>query len=79
MERKNTNILICPFGNTEIMMVYLLWKSSANPALLKEQGFSEDIINAVDLLERRPDETFLQYVERASNSKYAKDIIKAGI
>ena len=51
-----------PFGNTEIMMVYLLWKSSANPALLKEQGFSEDIIKAVDLLERKPDETFLQYV-----------------
>jgi hypothetical protein len=39
----------------------------------------EDIINAVDLLERRPEETFLQYVERASNSEYAKDIIKAGI
>ena len=68
-----------PFGNTEIMMVYLLWKSSANPALLKEQGFTEDIINAVDLLERKPDETFLQYVERASNNEYAKDIIKAGI
>ena len=65
-----------PFYETEELMVYLLDKVSTKPAQLREQNFPDEIVNAVEALVRKPDETFLQYVERAAQNVIAKEIIE---
>lgn len=65
-----------PFYETKKLMVYLLNKVSANPVQLREQNFPDEIVNAVETLIRKPDETFLQYVKRAAQNIIAKEIIE---
>lgn len=57
-------------------IVYFLHKVSINPHILKKQGFSNEIIEAVKALERKPMEDFMDYVKRVARNEIAISILK---
>lgn len=44
------------------------------PQLLTEKGFDEDVVEAVLALSRRPDETYADFIVRASQNEIAKEV-----
>lgn len=46
---------------------------------LEEEGFSSEVVEALDALTRRPDETYMEFVERAGNHPIARPVKIADI
>ena len=44
------------------------------PQMLKEMGFDDDIVEAVLALSHRPDETYAEFIVRASKNEIAKEV-----
>ena len=74
--KKASNIKDNLFFETEEFIVYLLSKATVSSKVLKEQNFPKTIIDAVEAMERKPEESFLQYIERAAQNEIAKEMLK---
>ena len=64
------------YYETEGQIVYLLSKASVSASKLKEMDFSEEIVEAVEAMKKKDDETFIQYVERAAQNELARELIE---
>ena len=64
------------YYETEGLIVYLLSKASVSASKLKEMDFSEEIVEAVEAMKKKDDETFIQYVERAAQNEIARELIE---
>lgn len=64
------------YYETEGQIVYLLSKASMSASKLKDMGFTEEITEAVEAMEKKGDESFIQYVERAAQNKIARELIE---
>ena len=60
----------------EEKVVYLLHKVEINTQELENQGIPVEIIKAVKALERKPGETFMDYVKRVCRNEIAISILK---
>ena len=64
------------YYETEGQIVCLLSKASVSASKLKEMGFTEEIVDAVEAMKKKDDETFIQYVERAAQNELARELIE---
>ncbi len=63
--------------NTERIVALLhdvIEKTPCTYAELREQGFSDKVISAVDYLTRRQNEAYLEYIKRASKNPLAQKV-----
>lgn len=59
----------------EQKVVYLLYKTAINSKELQKQGFSDVIIKSVKVLERKTEESYMDYVKRVAKNKISRGIL----
>lgn len=64
------------YWDIEEKVVYLLHKVEISLAVLRSQEFPAVIIDAIDALSRKTDESLMEYVKRAADNEIAKCIIR---
>ena len=64
------------YWNVKDKVVHLLHKVGITPQELKNQGVYDEIVEAVEALERRPKEDFMKYVKRVTRNEIATRILK---
>lgn len=64
------------YWNVKYKVVYLSHKVGITPQELQNQGVYDDIVEAVEVLERRPKENFMKYVKRVTRNEIATRILK---
>ena len=69
-------ILSVSYWNVKDKVVHLLHKVGITPQELKNQGVYDEIVEAVEALERRPKEDFMKYVKRVTRNEIATRILK---
>ena len=77
--KKNGMVFDDSYLDFEDKIVYLLHKVAVNSRELQKQDFSDEIIEAVRILERRPAEVFMDYVKRVARNENVIWIIRGEI
>lgn len=78
-KKEGTIFHIVSYRDIDEKLVYLLHRVVVTPQELINQGFPDEVVKAVDALERKPNEVYLDYVKRAAQFQLSRDLIKEEI